>query len=60
MSNEINWMNREQIAEHLGVTVGTVYVWRTKKGMPHHRTAGVVVYDPDEIDEWRQPKPATV
>lgn len=43
----------EDLAEFLGVTVGTIRKWRMKKKTPPElRVNGVVRYDPEVVRAW--------
>ena len=50
MSNR--WLSVEEIAEYLGVSKDTVYVWISKRNMPAHRIGRLWKLKTDEVDEW--------
>lgn len=46
------WLSVEEIAEYLGVSKDTVYVWISKRKMPAHRIGRLWKFKADEVDEW--------
>ena len=46
------WLSVEEIAEYLGVSKDTVYVWINKRNMPAHRIGRLWKFKSEEIDEW--------
>jgi excisionase family DNA binding protein len=46
------WLSVEEIAEYLGVSKDTIYVWRAKKGMPAHRVGRFWKFKDQEVDAW--------
>jgi len=40
------------IAEHLGVTKGSIYAQSAKKGMPAHRVGPLWTFKVTEVDAW--------
>ena len=46
------WFSVEEIAEYLGVSKDTVYVWISKRKMPAHRIGRLWKFKTDEIDIW--------
>jgi len=46
------WLSVEEIAEHLGVSKDTVYVWISKKRMPAHKVGRLWKFQKPEVDEW--------
>jgi excisionase family DNA binding protein len=48
------WLNRRQIAAHLGVSVRTVERWCAERGMPSHKRFehGHVKFRRSEVDDW--------
>jgi excisionase family DNA binding protein len=43
----------KEVAEYLGVPVGTVYQWRTRRyGPPGRRVGKYVRYVPKQVREW--------
>lgn len=46
-----------QAADHLGVKVGTLRAWVSRRQVPHYRLGGrLVVFDLAELDEWLRAK----
>ena len=46
------WLSVDEIAEYLGVSKDTVYVWINEKGMPAHRMGRLWKFKREEVDEW--------
>ncbi|WP_208623415.1 helix-turn-helix domain-containing protein [Brucella oryzae] len=46
------WVSVEEIAEHLGVSKDTVYVWISKREMPAHKVGRLWKFKADEVDDW--------
>jgi excisionase family DNA binding protein len=46
------WVSADVIAEHLGVTKDSVYVWIAKRGMPAHRVGRLWKFQVSEVDSW--------
>ncbi len=46
------WLSVEEIAEYLGISKDTVYVWITNKGLPGHRIGRLWKFKRSEVDEW--------
>ena len=49
---EDRWLSVEEIAEYLGVTRDTIYVWLGKKGLPGHRLGRLWKFKKEEVDVW--------
>ena len=49
---EDRWLSVEEIAQYLGVSTDTVYLWLNKKGMPGHRPGKLWRFKTAEVDEW--------
>ncbi len=46
------WLSVDEIAEYLGVSKDTVYVWINEKGMPAHRMGRLWKFKREEVDGW--------
>lgn len=46
------WLSVGEIAEYLGISKDTVYVWITGKGLPGHRVGRLWKFKRAEVDEW--------
>ncbi len=46
------WRSVEEIAEYLGVSRDTIYVWINEKGMPAHRMGRLWKFKLAEVDQW--------
>lgn len=47
-------LNYREVAEMLGVPVGTVYAWVSRRALPHIRLGPRLVrFDREEIQRWR-------
>jgi excisionase family DNA binding protein len=46
------WMNAEQTASYLGVSVGTIRNWTSARYVPFSRRGRVVRYHRDALDRW--------
>lgn len=52
MTVEDRWLGVEELAEYLGVSRDTIYVWLTKGAVPGHRIGKLWKFKREEIDEW--------
>lgn len=54
MNNEVQPMLRpKDVAEMLGVALGTVYAWVSRKKIPHHRISPrLVLFKRKDIIRW--------
>lgn len=58
--NESLW-DIDQVAAYLGVTVATIYTWRSKKyGPPGRRVGKHVRWDPKVVRDWFAAQPVEV
>lgn len=49
------------VADYLGVPVGTVYQWRTRGfGPPGRRVGKYVRYKPDDVEAWFDEQPEEI
>ncbi len=46
------WLSVDEIAEYLGVSKDTVYVWINEKCMPAHRMGRLWKFKREEVDGW--------
>ena len=46
------WLSVDEIANHLGVNLETIYRWIEHKGLPGHRIGRLWKFDKQEVDEW--------
>lgn len=46
------WLSVGEIAEYLGISKDTVYVWITSKGLPGHRIGRFWKFKRSDVDEW--------
>jgi len=46
------WLSVDEIAEYLGVSKDTVYVWINEKDMPAHRMGRLWKFKREEVDRW--------
>jgi excisionase family DNA binding protein len=46
------WYSANEIAEHLGITVTTLYKWLQGKELPAHKVGRLWKFKIDEIDAW--------
>jgi len=46
------WFSVEEIAEYLGVSTDTVYIWMNKRGLPGHRVGRLWKFKTNEVDDW--------
>jgi len=55
MASEQNrWLSAEEIAQHLGVSIDTIYRWIAGRGMPAHKVGRLWKFKTDEVDKWVQ------
>lgn len=49
------------VADYLGVPVGTLYQWRSRgEGPPGRRVGKYVRYKPDDVEDWFEGLPTGV
>lgn len=46
------WVSVEEIAEHLGVSKDTIYVWIARKDMPAHKLGRLWKFKTGDVDDW--------
>lgn len=51
-------MTVEDVASYLKVAVQSVYRWASQEKIPHLKVGGSLRFDPNEIQEWLNKKPA--
>lgn len=51
-NSESTWMDIEEAAAHLKVSVAFIYKRTRKDAIPYHRLGGLLRFDPAELDEW--------
>ncbi len=57
MMKELQFMNYEQAAEFIGITVGTLYSMVARTAIPHHRIGPRLVrFSRDELRAWLERK----
>jgi excisionase family DNA binding protein len=49
---DARWHSVDEVAEYLGVSKDTVYVWVTSKGMPGHKVGRFWKFKCDDVDAW--------
>ncbi|WP_030199397.1 excisionase family DNA-binding protein [Terrabacter tumescens] len=47
-----HWVSADVIAEHLGVTKDSIYVWIANREMPAHRVGRLWKFQITEVDAW--------
>ncbi len=47
-----NLMNVQQAAEYLGLSVGTMYQWRSQHKVPYIKVGRKVKFKKDQLDQW--------
>ena len=47
-----DFLTPAQVAEHLAVAQGTVYLWVKQGSIPHYKLGKAVRFDPQELQEW--------
>lgn len=56
MENEVkgtpNLMNIQQAAEYLGLSVGTMYQWRSQHKVPYIKVGHKVKFKKGQLDQW--------
>lgn len=50
------WMNTEDTARYLGISIHTLYQRVAKRQIPHHKMPGsnLVRFDQAELDKWME------
>lgn len=46
------WVSVDQIAEHLDVTIDSIYRWIDRKNLPAHRVGRLWKFHVSEVDDW--------
>lgn len=49
---EDRWLSVEEIAEYLGVSRDTVYIWINRRGMPTRKIGRFWKFKKVEVDAW--------
>ncbi|MDP3143499.1 MAG: helix-turn-helix domain-containing protein [Candidatus Omnitrophota bacterium] len=49
---EKRFVGVRELAEYLGLTRGTLYVWVCHRKIPYHKFGGAVRFDLREIEGW--------
>ncbi len=53
MSADRTYLRPPKVADKLGVSIGTLANWRTKRiGPPFYKKGDLILYRDDEIDAW--------
>lgn len=54
MTSNQNLLTPKQLAEHIGVSEGTLAVWRTNKTypIPYIKIGSLIRYDINEVNKW--------
>lgn len=53
---EKRFLGIKEMAEYLGLTVGTMYVWVCHKKIPYLKVGKLVKFDLREIEKWLKDK----
>lgn len=46
------WMGLKEIAEHLGISVVTIYRWVENGNIPCHKVGKLWKFKPSDVDAW--------
>lgn len=46
------WSSLEDVANHLGVSKDTIYLWINKRKLPAHKIGRLWKFKLSEVDEW--------
>jgi excisionase family DNA binding protein len=46
------WLSVDEIADHLGIKLDTVYKWISERQMPGHKIGRLWKFNKKEVDEW--------
>ena len=57
---EKRFLGIKELAEYLGISPGTVYVWVCHKKIPYAKVGRLVKFDLRKIDQWVQEKSVEV
>lgn len=49
---ETHLMDIQQAAEYLGLTVGTMYQWRSQHKIPYIKVGHRVKFKKEQLDQW--------
>ena len=47
-----NLISIQQAAEYLGITVGTIYQWRSQHKVPYIKVGRRVKFKKEQLDQW--------
>ena len=47
-----NLISIQQAAEYLGITVGTIYQWRSQHKIPYIKVGRRVKFKKEQLDQW--------
>jgi excisionase family DNA binding protein len=53
---EKRYLGIKELAEYLGISIGTVYSWVCYKKIPYLKMGRLVKFDLRRIDQWTQEK----
>lgn len=53
---EKRYLGIKELAEYLGISIGTVYSWVCYKKIPYLKMGRLVKFDLKRIDQWAQEK----
>ena len=56
MAIERRYLGIEELAQYIGITKGTLYVWVCNRKIPYYKLGKLVKFDTKEIDEWMKGK----
>lgn len=57
---EKRYLGIKELAEYLGISIGTVYSWVCYKKIPYLKIGRLVKFDLRKIDQWTQEKAVEV
>jgi excisionase family DNA binding protein len=52
IKGEPNLMDIQQTAEYLGLSVGTIYQWRSQHKVPYIKVGRRVKFKKEQLDQW--------
>lgn len=50
------YLSPKELAEHLNISIHTIYLWTSQRTIPYFKLGKIVRFDLTEIDAWLETK----